>query len=70
MSDTLFDREVLSAEKEIVRGEFSGHWTLKLECGHSVFGKTRADCKKYPNKDIFCGQCYGAMVVRLWGDMK
>ena len=35
-----------------------GKWCLELACGHKLMDTTRKDCKKYPNKVKFCGQCW------------
>ncbi|MCP4142834.1 MAG: hypothetical protein GY755_21540 [Chloroflexi bacterium] len=37
-----------------------GFWCLELACGHKTMDRTRKDCKKYPHKKKFCGQCWSA----------
>lgn len=42
--------------------EMAGFWCLELSCGHKTMSKTRKDCKKFPHKKYFCGQCWSAGV--------
>jgi len=51
--------EVLKASIDSYGGkEMPGKWCIELACGHNKVDTTRKDCKTYPNKKVFCGQCW------------
>ncbi len=51
--------KIVKAELDSYGGKvILGDWNLTLKCGHIKLAKTRKDCKKYPSKKIFCGQCW------------